>query len=294
LLLLFYSPFYFDGNFPGGGARLLADAIPLEHVLLAGWLVRPSRWLPVLALSLMGFAAHGVFEHHQLRDREGGHPMFERRALIRAGVTHGLILVNTDHGFALGHEPGANDATHGLVIVRAHHDAHDRALWKSLGEPDAYYYRYDAGGPETKPTVTTASFAQQSNLRFEAEAEWPVLTLVDAWAIPGYPPNTCVSQQRALIIHPSGPRPAVSIALDVLRSGRYRVRIGWVTIDHKLTQVGVTLNGNRWVLLTGSGQHQCEALTGPPMLLASGEQVLRLEAGQSAIAIDWVELEPAE
>jgi len=294
LLLLFYSPFYFDGNFPGGGARLLTDAIPLEHALLAGWLVRPSRWLPVLALSLMGFATHGVFEHHQLRDREGGHPMFERRALLQAGVTHGLILVNTDHGFALGHEPGARDATHGLVVARAHHDAHDRALWKSLGEPDAYYYRYDARGAEARPTIIGAMFAQHSNLRFEAEAEWPVLALADAWAIPGFPPTACVSQQRALTIHPSGPRPAVSLALDVLRSGQYRVRIGWVTIDHKPTQLDVTLNGNQWTLRTGSGRHQCEAQTSPPMLLTAGELVLRLEAGQSPIAIDWVGLEPAE
>jgi hypothetical protein len=294
LLLLFYSPFYFDGNFPGGGARLLTDAIPLEHALLAGWLVRLSRWLPVLALSLAGFAAHGVFEHHQLRDREGGHPMFEPRALREAGVKHGLILVNTDHGFALGHEPGAHDAKHGLVVARAHHDAHDRALWKSLGEPDAYYYRYDARGAETRPTITIATFDHASNARFEAEAEWPVLALTDAWAIPGFPPNACVSQQRALTIHPSGPHPAVGLGLDVQRSGRYRVRIGWVTVDHKPTQIEVTLDGNWWTLQTGSEQHQCEALSSPLMLLTAGEQVLHLETGQSPIAIDWVGLEPAE
>ena len=35
LLVAAYVPFYFDGNYPGGGARLFADALPFEHVLLA-------------------------------------------------------------------------------------------------------------------------------------------------------------------------------------------------------------------------------------------------------------------
>ncbi|MEO7331365.1 MAG: hypothetical protein ABI193_22505, partial [Minicystis sp.] len=33
--ILAYAPFYFDGNYPGGGARFFADLLPLEHVLLA-------------------------------------------------------------------------------------------------------------------------------------------------------------------------------------------------------------------------------------------------------------------
>jgi hypothetical protein len=32
-----YAGFYFDGNYPGGGARMFADVLPLEHLLLA-WL----------------------------------------------------------------------------------------------------------------------------------------------------------------------------------------------------------------------------------------------------------------
>ena len=31
--VLAYVPFYFDGNYPGGGARLLADVLPAEHAL---------------------------------------------------------------------------------------------------------------------------------------------------------------------------------------------------------------------------------------------------------------------
>ncbi len=32
--VLGYAFFYFDGNYPGGGARLFVDVMPLEHVLL--------------------------------------------------------------------------------------------------------------------------------------------------------------------------------------------------------------------------------------------------------------------
>jgi len=43
-VMLAYVPFYFDGSYPGGGARLFADVLPLEHVL-APWFsgVRASR-----------------------------------------------------------------------------------------------------------------------------------------------------------------------------------------------------------------------------------------------------------
>jgi hypothetical protein len=294
LLLLVYAPFYFDGNFPGGGARLLADALPLEHALLGGWVVQRGRFIPVLALSLLGFASHGIFEHRQLSNREGGHPMFEARMLRDAGIQHGLILVNTDHGFGIGHEPGARDANHGLVVARAHHDAHDWTLWKSLGQPATYYYDYNAQRPDSPPAIASVTFSQNSDLKFEAEAEWPVLNIRDAWAIPGFPPCACVSQKRALIVHPSGPRPAVDLALEVETSGWYRVRIGWITLEAAPTRYEVNLDGYRWTLHTGSGQYRCEAQSGPPMFIAKGEHSLRLSPSASALGIDWVQLEPAK
>jgi hypothetical protein len=273
---------------------LLAEAIPLEQALLASWLAQHGRWLSVLVLSLLGFAGHAVFEHRQLQAREGGHPMFEPRVLRHAGITRGLILVNTDHGFALGHEPGQRDAKQGLVIARAHGDAHDRALWKSLGEPATYYYRYGAAQSNNEAQVTVAAFAPRANLRFEAEAEWPVLGLRDAWAIPGFPPCACVSQQRALIVHPSGPAPSVAIALYVAETGRYHVRIGWVTIDHTAVQLRAVLGEHGWILRTSAERFQCQSESGPALTLSAGEHVLRVESGPAPVAIDWMQLEPAD
>lgn len=294
LLLLVYAPFYFDGNFPGGGARLLADAIPLEHALISGWLAQRARWPIFFGFSLLGFGTHAAFEHELLRAREGGHPMFEARTLRQAGITHGLILVNTDHGFALGHEPGWRDAKQGLVVARAHRDAHDWALWKALGEPTTFYYTYDAAHRDARPAITAAAFESQSNLRFQAEAEWPVVGREDAWATPGFPPCPCVSDKRALIVHPSGPRSAVELALYVPKKGRYRVRVGWVTMVDVNTRLKAVLDDHSWILQPGSERFRCESEAGPTLALAAGEHVLRIEVGQRLTAIDWFQLEPAD
>src|SRR5262249_37320578 len=43
-----YAPFYFDGNYPGGGGRFFCDVLPLEHALAAvavvSFAARRSRW----------------------------------------------------------------------------------------------------------------------------------------------------------------------------------------------------------------------------------------------------------
>ena len=64
--MLAYAPFYFDGSYPGGGTRLFADILPLEHVLLAIALVRLDWSTFALPLSLAGFALHASFAHRAL------------------------------------------------------------------------------------------------------------------------------------------------------------------------------------------------------------------------------------
>jgi hypothetical protein len=87
LQALAYVPFYFDGNYPGGGGRFLADILPLEHVLLATILVprhvpdQLARWrerslaptLMFASVMLFGFCLHHARHHRQLRDRDGGY-----------------------------------------------------------------------------------------------------------------------------------------------------------------------------------------------------------------------------
>ena len=293
LLLLAYAPFYFDGNFPGGGARLLADALPLEHVLVSNWLATQSRLIPVLVVSLLGFALHGAFEHRQLQNREGGHPMFEAGTLRRAGIERGLILVDTDHGFALGHEPGKSDAHRGVVVARARNDAHDWILWKNLGSPAAYRYVYQVNQVEATPRLETLEFSNGGSWRFESEAEWPAISSRDAWAIPAYPPTACVSKRRVLLVHPSGRQPTIVIGLPVPRTGRYRVGIGWVIYDNDPSTITATLGPIDWQMLASGDRFQCGASFGPTLDLDEGEQPLKIAIERRMLGIDWVELSQA-
>jgi hypothetical protein len=293
LLLVAYAPFYFDGNFPGGGARLLSEAIPIEHVLLSGWLIQQGGLIAVVVCSLLGYGMHGAFEHRKLQNREGGHPMFDSNFPKEAGITRGLILVDTDHGFALGHQPGQSDTNRGIVVARTHYDAHDWLLWKNLGSPPAYRYIYDVRQKEATPRLEAITFPEITKLRFEAEAEWPVLALKDAWAIPGYPPTDCVSKRRALIMHPSGRQPTVTIALPVPHAGRFRVGIGWVAYTNSPTTITAALGAVTWQTSVESLRFQCGQSLGPPTELSEGEAPLRLQFQGDVLGLDWVELSPA-
>ena len=226
-LMLAYAPFYFDGSYPGGGARLFADVLPLEHVLLAIALVRLEWCVVALPLSLVGFACHASFAHRALAEREGGRPMFEAATLTRAHVDRGLVFVETDHGFNLGHDPGQLDAQQHLVVARYEHDAHDFLLWARLGRPASYRYAYSSatgtGQAELLPYTPTSS-----SLRFEAEAEWPPLAVQGGWVQPDFFP--CASGGRGLRLHPTGPGTGMSLDLElpVLDRLPHHLRIGWV------------------------------------------------------------------
>jgi hypothetical protein len=229
LQALAYLPFYFDGDYPGGGARFLCEAIPFCQVLVAravcdlriGWLAP--------AVSLAGFGLYARYGHEQLREREGGRPMFEPAVVQRAGVAQGLVFVDTDHGFNLGHDPGANDPARSLVVARARGDAHDRELYERLGRPAAFHYHYDFKGRRPPQLVP---FTPAPTPRFEAEAEWPAL-LERGHAYPIHFP--CASAAKALRMYPGTaarfwlPEPAAGLILGWINTARHgsQLRIGW-------------------------------------------------------------------
>ncbi len=226
-LVLAYAPFYFDASYPGGGARLFADLLPLEHVLLALAVVHLRLRAFALPLSLAGFALHASFSHRALAEREGGRPMFETEVLTRAHVTHGLIFVDTDHGFNLGHDPGQANAQRGLVIARYEHDAHDLVLWNRLGRPASYRYSYQPsasdGHPELLPYTPDAA-----RFRTEAESEWPPLAVRGGWAQPDFFP--CASSGRSLHLQPSSSPAGMSVDFELLApdSSPHTLYLGWI------------------------------------------------------------------
>ncbi len=221
LQVLAYAPFYFDGNYPGGGARFFADVLPLEHTLLAlalagrahaharaDVLQRDARpWL-ALGAALVGFAVHTSFDHRALAAREGGVPYFEPDVLTRADVRAGLVFVDTDHGFALGHTPGADPARAPLVL-RWRGDDHDWLAFTSRGRPPTWRYRLDAGVAHLDPWAPPPP---SGPLRFEAEADWPPLAQNGGYAFPTWMSGTA-SGDRVLTLTPTPATGAAWVAL---------------------------------------------------------------------------------
>jgi hypothetical protein len=301
-LIFAYAPFYFDGSFPGGGARLFAEILPLEHVLLAIAVVR-LRWSGVaLPLCLAGFALHASFSHRALAEREGGRPMFEARELSRAGVDHGLVFVDTDHGFNLGHDPGELDAQHGLVIARYEHDAHDWLLWNRLSRPPSYRYQYSASASGALAQLVPYLPARNP-VRFEAEAEWPPLGIHGGWAQPEFVP--CASGGRGLALHPTDPAAGMSVELELTgQDTRPRhLRIGWVLDPSVKRDVSLRLTGPKLVTgpsalipwdgedaLSGGGQG-CVGADAGIVILSTEPQRVRLEASASGL-LDYLEILP--
>jgi hypothetical protein len=283
LQALAYVPFYFDGNYPGGGARFLCEAIPLCQVLVARGLVdlRLARF--AAPLSLAGFALHARYGHEALREREGGRPMFEPEVVARAGVTRGLVFVDTDHGFNLGHDPSVRDPNRGVFVARLRNDAHDRQLYENSGSPPSYRYAYDVAGralPRLLPYVPELS------TRLEAEAEWPA-RLLRGSAYPIHFP--CASGGRALRLFP-GTRAVVG--LGSFRS-LLKLEIGWVATSKAPGEVTVAWNGlNKQVFSAQGPGCVVWSLSVPADLaqrsLPSADSSLQVELVTGEGALDFV------
>lgn len=279
LQALAYVPFYFDGNYPGGGARFLAEVIPLAQILVAraAWDLRLG-WLTSL-ISVLGFAAFARHDHAELSDREGGRPMFEPAVLAHAGVRSGLVLVDTDHGFNLGHEPGVDDPRQGIVVARARGDAHDRELYERLGAPPTYRYEFDLQA-RTPPRVVP--FVPPASTRYEAEAEWPAL-LTRGSAYPTHYP--CASGGKGLRLLP-GTVAAVPVRAPGL--GQY-VLLGWLAKTPEPTWLKLRWTGHPAEVVLQPRGPGCSryVISNPP---AGAHPPLLVELAGGAGALDFVEV----
>jgi hypothetical protein len=287
---LAYVPFYFDGSYPGGGARLFADILPIEHVLGAAVLGHAARWL--VPASLIGFALETGSDHRALAERDGGRPMFDPGTLVRSGIQSGLVFVDTDHGFNLAHRPAELDAHRGLVVARQRDDAYDASLWEGLGRPPAYRYRYDPKAPWSSidPFLPRGS----PRARFEAENAWPPLRVVGGWVTPEYLGEACVSAGRALRLLPTGAAGmSASFDLGVPAPGRYLVVLGWVARGTGSLDVGGEFEGVEWHEARRLEKGQCWATSPAVVEARRGSPVVRVLSRSDLGSIDYVEIWPA-
>ncbi len=223
--VVLYSAFYFNGSYPGGGARFFAELLPLEHAIFAWGVGALFQRRYVLPLSLAGFALHASFSHRALSERDGGKPLFEASVLETHGATEAgaLVLVDSDHGHNLGFAPNALTSERALLVARHRGDARDRLLWERRGRPLTYIYQFEPW-PTPSRLVPLDFAAANPVLRFEAEAEWPPLGATGAWAAPSA--LSCASAGRVLRLHPTGSAGEVLLELPVRRSGSQQVRLG--------------------------------------------------------------------
>lgn len=207
-LSLAYLPFYFDGNYPGGGARFLADGLPVEHVLASfGGLALAAHLRPawpavrvaalLVAASLAGFAVRGSWDHGLLRDREGGLPMFDAPLARALGAGPGIVFVDTDHGFAIGHDPRER-APEGMEVLRLRGDALDHLAWEARGRPPAWRWSLGPLADDRRATPTLTPFEPPASDRVEAEGLWPPTLQRGAFAAPRWASGTCASSGRWL------------------------------------------------------------------------------------------------
>ena len=239
LHIALHAPFYFSGSYQGGGARMFADVLPAEHVLLAFGAMRLGRARhvhdariagSVLALAALAFGIHNVNAHLSLRDREGGRPMFREDdvASVPAGA---LVFVDTDHGFDLAAGP------HGPhEIARYRGDDHDRLVAARLGTRGVFLHSYDIGqGTVSVKPLAMAPVDDITPWHLEAESLWPALSQHRGWAAPQWVPEPCAGRGRVLRITgeatlrvspPDPERGSWDVVLVVLENGRC-VRKPW-------------------------------------------------------------------
>jgi len=185
--ILAYVPFYFDGNYPGGGARFYADVLPLEHVLLAlaalhfaqraaNTRSQHLRALAVISLVPLGFLLRGRFQHESLRDREGGHPMFEAKNLP-AIQGPALLFIATDHGFNLAFDPDAQThlTSNQWSVVRERGDALDLFAWQARGKIPTYFYEYPWDSKESVARVVARPLRESLGDFIDPANLWPLL-----------------------------------------------------------------------------------------------------------------------
>jgi hypothetical protein len=307
LQVLAYAPFYFSGNYPGGGARHLADVIPIEHALVAVSLARSTwpfdaferRALALGGAAIFFFGVHVASAHVQLRDRDGGRPMFEPDEMDKAGAHRGLVFVDTDHGFSLAHDPGAT-VPEGLVAARWRDDGHDRLLWERLKSPPTYLYRFGREPPVSSWVPPAASDEQgRESWRFEGESDWPPLSQTGGYAIPVWASTTCASNGRVLDVVPTEPTAVATIALPVPRAARWRItprilrRAGDGTGTVRLLDRGRKTLAEWPIPAFAGADPSCFEPAGIEVELGEGDLTLAIEAKNGRLGLDRTVLTPA-
>jgi hypothetical protein len=137
----------------------------------------------------LGFAVHGAYLAHAIPGVGAVPPPIV--------VERGMRVVETDHAFNLLFRPAEAPR-----VVRRTDDSRLALLTETIPQV-----------PDGAPLV------------FEAEAEWPPLSVTDMWAHPTHNAQGCVSRGRTLALHPIGNHPRLVLELTAVPKGSYSVTL---------------------------------------------------------------------
>lgn len=201
-----YSLFYFAGSYPGGGARLFAEMIPIWHVFIAWGLCRLRLARVGIAACLFGFSLHASFSHGALAAPHFG-PWMKPLPHIENLVSEWkleeeqgspLIFFKTAHEFNLAHLQSDE-----FVAARRTFDSREEFVARSTGIKRLLGYDASSGFAAFEDLPVRAL----GPVVLETEFDYPPLGKRDLWVHPEHLPQACVSRGRALALHLTGPAP---------------------------------------------------------------------------------------
>ncbi len=218
--------------------------------------------------------------------------------------------------------PGRRLAPGELLVARTTSPDRDRLLWERLGRPPAYAHRLlqrehepqiellpwsvsFVEAPGALPASDGAVDRAPGRLRFEAEHDWPPLTVREGWSQPSFPVAPCASGARALTFHALGLQSALGAELDPRRPGLHRVSLGLILPppDAAPSAAGAAgaaprlRIGEHVLPLTlpsaaaGAEGHICARVELPPVPVGHTVRWL-LETGGASLTLDYVEIQP--
>lgn len=175
---------------------------------------------------MIAFGVRAGFDHAQLRDRDGGAPMFVEGDRERLGVTKGLVFVDSDAMFDLAFDPSGRP---GPSIARWKGDALDAFVMRERDETKAFRMIFAPPEEEaaaSEPRPPSAAEGAASGLRLPgatararlvpyapSESETPWIQGGSLW-----PPRAQEGGAYALVAFAGGTCAQAGRLLRVLRS----------------------------------------------------------------------------
>jgi hypothetical protein len=232
--------------------------------------------------SVGAFAFRASFDHGLLRDREGGRPMFDEAQARALGAGPGIVFVDTDHGFAIGHDPSAR-APRDLEVLRLRGDAIDHLAWEARGRPAAWRWALSTLADGDTSEAQLVPYQPAASDRIEGESLWPAVGQQGASAFPRWASGSCASAGRWLGVALDAERGAVDLELPAALAGRVFVarvaRAAGVELTLVLLRGGETIATSKLPPSTGApwACEQAPALEATAAPAASGALRLRLQ-----------------